>query len=87
MVPSAWPDRIPLPDTLQKNTDRIMQCYCKTCTFMFIYPAQSSHSQVMVDVPPQMNIPQRQEKYQVPVTVSVKSKHTKEPRVEKRVTS
>lgn len=46
MVPSAWPDRIPFPDTLQRNTDRMMQYCRKTCTFIFIshIPAHRSQS-------------------------------------------
>lgn len=55
MVPSAWPDRIPLPDTLQKNTDRTMQCHRKSCTFILM-----SLRRTAIDVPHQKNLPQRQ---------------------------
>lgn len=87
MVPSAWPDRIPFPDTLQRNTDRMMQYCSKTCTFIFISLPRGASRRVIVDVPHQRNLHQRQsgwwtQEYLVPVLVSVKTKHAKVWRLE-----
>ena len=89
MVPSAWPDRIPFPDTLQRNTDRMMQYCSKTGNFIFIALPRGASPRVIVDVPHQTNLHQRQAGWwtQVPVSVSVKTKQTKVWRVERRVAS
>ena len=90
MVPSAWPDRIPFPDTLQRNTDRMMQYCSKTCTLIFICLPRVASPRVVADVPHQRNLHQRQagwwtQEYLAPVLVSVKTKQTKVRGVERRV--